>query len=184
MNCRGENYGINLQMVSHLEIKVFHFATTICIVFFRCHLCTSSNRLKRQAISQDHAERPEMHKIRSLNSQFRKEAHKPPTHSVRLHEGGRMSMHHLTHPPTSLVRHPRHESVRLVIERDRGSAVQRGRPWSLHFATSARTSPRASLLPTTPPCPAFSSPPPSPWPWSPLLSVRTIQPSLHALRST
>ena len=86
----------------------------------------------KTSLSQDHAERPEIHKIRSLthNSQFRKDAHKPPTHSVRLHEGGRMSMHHLTHPPTSLVRHPRHESVPLVIERDRGSAVQRGRPWS------------------------------------------------------
>ena len=52
-----------------------------------------------------------------------------PTHSVRLHKGGRLSMHHLTHPITSLVRHPQHESLHLVIERDRESAVPRGRPW-------------------------------------------------------
>ena len=58
------------------------------------------------------------------------DAHKPPTHSVRLHKGGRLSMHHLTHPMTSLVRHPQHESLHLVIERDRESAVPRGRPWS------------------------------------------------------
>ena len=61
------------------------------------------------------------------------DAHKPPTHSVRLHKGGRLSMHHLTHPMTSLVRHPQHESLPLVIERDRERFHEDAR--GFHFDT-------------------------------------------------
>lgn len=47
-----------------------------------------------------------------------------------------MSMHHLTHPTTSLVRHPRHESVRLVIRETEDLRFSED-VHGLHFATSA-----------------------------------------------